>query len=245
MVQGGYRWLRAKWRVHIGLTAKMDDAPAKTIAADSEFHSKKEADLSTTPVHEARIDRSIQISRLAALVAYIRAAVVYISKILTGRYAKLSSAPGAGTKYEEEFQIVRRSEAEAADSAIVESKHNRFTAESEAAGSAADIESVETETEFTAESNATADAVDGKEANIQTMTGTASAAKMYAWFFAEFENAKLSIIQAFSGIQSGNVLEIDLEEESAYWANATVTDGALNLVFAETATQNDTILEVV
>lgn len=240
-----YRMLCSRIATWLGVEAKAGAAQAKTVEIDSGVSASVEAPLASTEAAEIKIDHPARISRRAVLVSYYRAAVVYISKILTGRYAKLSSAPGAGTKYEEEFQLVRRSEAEAADSAIVESKHNRFTAESEAAGSAADSEPVETETEFTAESNATADAVDGKEANIQTMTGTASGAKMYAWFFAEQNGNELKLFQAFSGIQSGDVLEIDLEAESAYWANATVMDGTLNLVFAQTEPQTNNELKVI
>lgn len=63
-------------------------------------------------------------------------------------------------------------------------------------------------------------------------------------YLSELDDTTLSIFQGFSGVQSGEVLEVDLETESVFWANAMVTDGTLNLVFAETATPNDTILEV-
>ena len=75
-------------------------------------------------------------------------------------------------------------------------------------------------------------------------SGAVSHVRMGTWFGPDFEDGVLTIYQAFSGVQDEDVVEIDMEEQSAYWANAFLSDGILDLVFVETAEQNGDILEV-
>lgn len=225
--------------------ANASTAPATMIESDTEIKSKNEANLSTAPVQDASIDSKVKTSVYAKLVAYRRAAAVYIKSILTPHEAKLEAAPGKVARYRKDVKLKRTSEAIAADSAIMDSPFNRVETGCDAVAESALAKVVPgVETTFTAEHTATASTAGVAPVNINSLFKVSHIARLYAWFLSEQNGNELKLFQSFSGIQSGDVLEIDLEAESAYWANATVTDGTLNLIFAETVTRADKTLEV-
>ena len=127
----------------------------------------------------------------------------------------------------------------------MDSRLNTIAQRYEAAGSSAPAQVVPAiESTVSEKHTATASTAAVAPVNINSLFNVSHIARLYAWFLAEQNGNELKLFQAFIGIQSGDVLEIDLEEESAYWANATGTDGTLNLVFAETVTPADKTLEV-
>lgn len=241
-----YRFIFSRSIIRQTHSAKANTAPSTVIESDSEIKVGNEANLATAPANDANADSKVKTSVYAKLVAYRRAAAVYIKSILTPHEAKLEAAPGKVARYRKAVKLKRTSEAIAADSAIMDSPFNRVETGCDAVAESAPAKVVPgMEATFTAEHTATASTAAVATVNINSLFKVSHIARLYAWFLAEQSGNELKLFQVFSGVQSGNVLEIDLEEESTYWANATVTDGALNLVFAETATQNDTILEVV
>lgn len=227
-------------------SAKANTAPATVIESDSEINVGNEANLATAPANDANTDSKVKTSVYSKLVAYRRAAAVYIKKMFLKTIAGLQAAPGKCARYRKAVKMKQESKTIAADSAIMDSQSNLVETGCDAVAESAPENVVPgAESTFTAEHTATASTAAVSPVNINSLFKVSHIARLYAWFLAEQSGNELKLFQVFSGIQSGNVLEIDLETESAYWANAIVTDGALNLVFAETATQNDTILEVV
>ena len=241
-----YRFLAAKARIVQTHEAKANSAPAVEIEADSTIQASKEAQLSSHPAKAITVDQKERLSVSAKLVAYRRAGLAYIKKLFFRRTAKLQAAPGAVAKYIKAVKLKRTSKAIAAESAIMESRFNKVHIGRKAAGSSAPAQIIpETEVTVTAKHTATAIMGTAVDVNINHLFRAVHHAPLYAWFLAEQNGNILSVFQAFSGIQSGNVLEIDLEEESAYWANATVMDGTLNLVFAQTEPKTNNELKVI
>lgn len=263
-----YRFIAAKARIINKHEAKAISAPAVEIEADSAIKASKAAPLAAHPAKGISVDQKERVSVYAKLVAYRRAACVYIKQLFFKRTAKLQAAPGAVAKYTKAVKLHRTSKAIAAESAIMESRFIKVQTVLESAGCSAPAQIVPaTDSDFstkhtaaainapaqivqtientvTAKHTATASKAAVVPVNINSVFKVTHSAKLYSWYLSELDDTTLSIFQGFSGVQSGEVLEVDLETESVFWANAMVTDGTLNLVFAETATPNDTILEV-
>lgn len=241
-----FRFLSAKARIINKHEAKVISAPAVDVEVDSAIQLNKEAPLIACPVPDMQVDQKQRVSVYAKLVAYRRAGLKYIKQLFFKRKAELQAAPGAVAKYNKAVKMKLTAKAATADSAIMESRFNKVQTGCEATGTSAPAQIVPAiENTFSAEHTATASTGTAVAVGINHLFRAVHRAPLASWFLPEQNGDELKFFQVFSGIQSGNVLEIDLEEESAYWANATVTDGTLNLVFAETATPNDTILEVV
>ena len=240
-----YRFLAAHQIIRQKHSAQASTAPAVEIEADSAIQASKAAPLAAHPAKGISVDQKERVSVYAKLVAYRRAACVYIKQLFFKRTAKLQAAPGAVAKYTKAVKLHRTSKAIAAESAIMESRFIKVQTVLEAAGCSAPAQIVPaTDSDFAAIHTATASKAAVVPVNINSVFKVTHSAKLYSWYLSELDDTTLSIFQGFSGVQSGEVLEIDLETESVFWANAMVTDGTLNLVFAETVTPNDTILEV-
>ena len=263
-----YRFLAAHQIIRQKHSAQASTAPAVEIEADSAIQASKEATLSAYPAKGIAVDQKERLSVSAKLVAYNRAGLKYIKQLFFKRKAELIAAPGAVAKYSKAVKLNRTSKAIAAESAIMESRFIKVQTVLESAGCSAPAQIVPaTDSDFstkhtaaainapaqivqtientvTAKHTATASKAAVVPVNINSVFKVTHSAKLYSWYLSELDDTTLSIFQGFSGVQSGEVLEVDLETESVFWANAMVTDGTLNLVFAETATPNDTILEV-
>lgn len=208
MVYIFYRFMYARVGAWLGVKAKAISAPAKTVEIDSKILSVEEAPLSSNEAAEIVANKAEKFTAVAKLVAYYRAAVVYISNILMGHSATLSAAPGASVQYQGEFHNEHTARADSAKVAIVESRYNRFTADSVAAGCAAPGEQTTAQEEFTAESTATADSAAAMGVNIQAATGTANAAKMATWMEPVVVDGVLILRQAYSATMNNDVLEV-------------------------------------
>lgn len=238
-----YRFLVATMGIPVGLRAKANAAPAVDVKAEGTAETATKASAAAARVAATKVDQKEKLSVLAKLVAYNRAAAVYISNILTGRAAGLSAADGAVVKFRKGVSSGRTAELDAAEGHSTESKETVRTG-AVAVGGAVNAEETAAVSVFSNTSEAAANAADGTGVAAISSFRAAHGAKLFAWFLEELEGATLTLHQIYSGIQSGNVLEIDIDAESAFWANAMVTDGTLNLVFAESATPNNTTLEV-
>lgn len=263
-----YRHIAAHIRIWMGHNARIVKAPATQISVDHDIKMSANANPVLSPAQEIAVmqqvkvllrsnpllspaqeiaaKRQVQISLRANLVACKRAVAIYIKKILTPHIAKLKSCIGSVVKCSNVINLGQTAKAVVAESAMMKSRFNKLQTGSEAVGNSAPAQIVpEIESTFTA--NHTAKASSGKavDINIDSLTNVTHSAKLATWFFPEQYANTLRFFQVFSGVQSGEVLEIDLETESTYWANAKVTDGALKLVFAETVIPEDKTLEVV
>lgn len=240
-----FRFIEARSSQHTGRKAGASTAPATQINAESRVQAGKNATAKAHSAADAKVDSEITMSVLAGFVAYNRAAVVYICNILIGRVTKAMVAAGAIIKYRKELRLQRTTQMLAADPAIAESRYCRFTADSDAAGCAAPTEGIGAATEAPAGVAATMNHADVVAVNIQGVPRTAAAASLSFWFFPEQVGDALTIYGAYSAVQSGDALEIDLESASVYWANAAVADGVMTLVFAQTESQTGEELELI
>lgn len=240
-----YRFLAGSGWIWSGFSAKAGTAPALEIEADSSPMADVAAPLTAQPAQEVTAHAQPHASVWAQLAAYNRAAAVTLSKIFTGKLAHAVAAPGVLAKYRKRVELERVSKAEAADSAIMESRFNRIPAGVEAPAIAAPAEEMAANRVTAAETMAAPGSAATQDANIQRIVNVSVKAAPYTWFLPEQTGNRLSLFQVFSGVQSGNALEIDMETESVYWANPFVHDGVMELVFAAETAQTDNILEVV
>ena len=239
-----YRFLAGSGWIRSGFSAKAGTAPAQEIEADSAPVADVDAPLTAQPAQEVTAHAQPHASVWAQLAAYNRAAAVTLSKIFTGKLAHALAAPGVLTKYRKRVELERVSKAETAESAIMESRFGKISAGVEAPAIAAPAEEMAAHRVTAAETMAAPGSADTQDANIQRIVNVSVKAAPYTWFLAEQTGNTLSLFQVFSGVQSGNALEIDMETESVYWANPFVHDGVMELVFTAETAQTDNILEV-
>ena len=241
-----YRFLASRHnRIISTHTARPVSAPAVDLKTDSKFTDKLTAGMAARPTADMKADAGVKVSLYAKLVAYRRAGLRHIKSLLFKRTAKLTAAQGALVKHKAEMPLSVKIQAMAAPGAIMESRYNRIKENHKAAAISAPAEIAKVETTLTAAHTAKATTAAAVSVGLSSVLNVSHRAPLYAWFFAEQDGDTLYIPQVFSGVQSGNTVEIDMETESAYWANAFNRDGVLELVFAETATPNDNTLEVV
>jgi hypothetical protein len=262
-----YRFIAYKVRLFLGLKAKADTAQAREIEADKSTAVDTEVPLNTHSAEEIIVDsnpdphisgppkandavemdgrRIMPFSRFVGFVSYVRAGLSGLRCIPFHLKSGLDTAPAKTTSFRKGMKLGRTSNAEAADSAIMESRFNSFTAESEAHGISAP--GVTTESARIMQPVLVAKAInaDCPGVNINRATTAAVKAAPYAWFLSVFTDGTLELFQVMSGVQSGHTVEIDMEAESVYWANAFVHDGTANLVFAQTEPQTSGELELI
>lgn len=239
-----YRFLAGSGWIRSGFSAKAGTAPAQEIEADSAHVADVDAPLTAQPAQEVTAHAQPHASVWAQLAAYNRAAAVTLSKLFTGKLAHALAAPGVLAKYRKRVEQERVSKAEAAESAIMESRFNRLPAAVEAPAIAAPAEEMAAHRVTAAETMAAPGSAATQDVNDQRIVNVSVKAAPYMWFLPEQIGNRLSLFQVFSGVQSGNALEIDTETESVYWANPFVHDGVMELVFAAETAQTDNILEV-
>lgn len=261
-----YRFLAASVGVLNGRKARAGTAPAQEIEADSATVADVDAPLTPQPAADLDADgrataqvaapltprlgkrltayKKAPFARYAELVAYKRAPLTYIRNIITGRVAGLLAGPGKVAAFLRTTAARLTSKAVAAGSAIMESRFNQSPAGVSVNGATAPAEETAASVAFVAGKVAAPVSAATQDANIQRIVNVSVKAAPYMWFLPEQTDNTLSLFQVFSGVQSGNALEIDMETESVYWANPFVHDGVMELVFAAETAQTDNILEV-
>jgi hypothetical protein len=142
-------------------------------------------------------------------------------------------------------RLKRKADPVAAPAAIAEARYNTLhtalTAAAIAASAAVSTARKIQALAITIEPVAAPATVGGAARSITTTYNAAP----YAWFLTEYTDGTAHVHQCVSGVQSGNTVEIDMEAESVYWANAFTHDGTANLVFAQTEPQTSGELELI
>lgn len=226
-------------------TARPISAPAVDLKAESKFTDKLTAGMAARPTVDMKADAAVKVSLSAKLVAYRRAGLRHIKSLLFKRTAKLTAARGALVKHKAEMPLSVKIQAVAAPGTVMESRYNTVKQTHEAAAISAPAEIAKVETTLTAAHTAKASTAAAVSIGLSSVLKVSHRAPLYAWFFAEQDGNTLYIPQVFSGIQAGNTLEIDLETESAYWANPIVDGNVMNLNFVYQTTQENDKLEVI
>ena len=240
-----YRFLAAHGVIRSAKEARPTTAPATELEVANAIHAAQTAPLAAQPAKDMQADKRERLTVYARLVAYRRAGCKYVKQLFMGRKAAAIAAPGAPARYRKQQPVELTAEAEAAPGAILESRGNQIAHSYEAAGASAPAQVVPAiENTFTAKHKAQAAKASAVGVNIRRALQVTHSAKLATWFLPEQDGDTLRFYQVFSGVQSGNVLEIDLEAESAYWANATNKGGVLGLVFTESVTRTGNTLEV-
>ena len=241
-----YRFLAGVGRIFKRHEATVDTAPATTMDADTAFHTSKESPLSSDPAEALTAKSKIGSSRLVKLVAYARAPAVTICNILMGHLAGLFPADGAIARYLKVIQIGHESTADTADSAVAASRDNTILSDGKGTGCSAPTQDIPAvESTFTSDNTATVKTADVADVEAYGTQKTWASAEAFTWVLPECADGVLSIFQIFSGIQSGDTVEVDMETESSYWETNIIQDGVLSLVFAQTEAQTDNELKVI
>lgn len=240
-----YRFVAAHARILHRYSAKAGTAPAQEIEADSAVQARTSAFPTEHPAQEITAHSQLRTSVWVQLGAYNRAAAAYLANILTASLAKPVAAPGIMARYRKRMELEKKYKAEAAGSAIIESRYVRIYAGVEAPAITAPAEEMATDKCLALEVSAPTVAAPTTLGGIARTILTTYSAAPYAWFLTEYTNGTAHVYQCVSGVQSGNTVEIDMEAESVYWANAFAHDGTANLVFAQTEPQTSGELELI
>ena len=241
-----YVFLAAVVRFCDRFTAVLGTAPATEMESDTAIQASKEAPLSADLAKEIKVDSAFQFSVFAGLVAYVRTPFVYMGNVLMHSVARLIAADGAVAKGIRNVTIGLKVTVLEVASTIARSKMNRVLADSEAVGSTVPtVDTTASGTTVTTGSTATGTTGSATDVEACGVQKTVAHAGVFTWFLPEYADGTLSIFQIFSGVQSADAVEVDLEADSVYWANNFSRDGVLSLVFAQTEPQNDNELKVI
>lgn len=230
-----FRFIAAHAVILVGRKAKANAAPTVDINAETTIRAAVDAPVKAQPALEVSVDSKPFASVVAALRAYIRRPLTFIKGIALSHIVQPIAAPGAVGRFIKAVKLGRVSKGGVATGAILESRYNEQDVAVGADPDPAPGAIVPgADCSFIAEH----EAKPGK-ASVQTVSKAASVpvvvrAALCSWMLPEVTDDTLTIYQLFSGIQSGDSVEFDMEEESAFWANAVQTGDVLNLVFANT-----------
>lgn len=119
-----YRFLAASDRIVARHEARADTAPAEEVAAESRIREDAAAPAKARPAKQARVNNQIRGSVFARLVAYNRAAAVYVSSLFVAVTSKSSAAPGAVGRFRRVIPLSRVAKADRAPGEIAESRFN-------------------------------------------------------------------------------------------------------------------------
>lgn len=240
-----YRFLRAWSKFFSKHEAKTLAAPAIPIEIDTAFADKTDV---TPSAHDAKIvsiNQKARIARSVKLKMHWLALLKFIKGIGMKNNVRVIAVHGRIAKYRKALKLNRRTRVATADSSIIESRLNKVQNAIDATTITAEAECVEYTEEVPVGKTATAEAADGVDLRINRAMVHSYKAAPYAWFLSVYTDGTLHILQAISGVQSENTVEIDMEDESVYWANAFVRDGVADLVFAQTEPQTSGELELI
>lgn len=242
-----YRFIVVKAKMLFRLKMKAIAARAIAVDINSAIQEREEIPLSAVPAEIVTVDSKIVDSDgWAKLVAYVVAQVITICKNVFEHFAGLIQASSAVAKYFEELPTEYESPAEAAPGSILLSRGSVFISEDEGTGCSALAQTIPAmEKVFISDKTATACSAIVSNVECWGTQKSVSRCELIIWAFPAYENGVLSVSQLFSGIQSGDTVEMDMETESAFWANNIIRDGVLSLVYAQTEPQMGNTLEVI
>lgn len=239
-----YRFLSYRRGIAVSHSAKANAAPTVELQADSQVQAETAANAAAVPVAAAKVNQAERVGVYARATAYALALGRYIRGIAVGWKATAGTAPGAVAKYRRTVALRQSAAASPAPGAIAESRKNKIPTATVICGQFAEAIPGGATMDAKAELTAAATTATPVAGVVDLRINLVLTARASWWFLPEQVGDTLELLQVFSGIQDGETVEIDMETESAYWANAFVEDGTLNLVFAETATQTDNSMEV-
>lgn len=186
-----------------------DIAPTIDVTIDHAIKIDTETPLTPRPVEEIKVDRDVKFSAIANLVAYARAPVIYLKRILTPHIAKLISAAGAVADVREKIiYTILTSQALKAGSAIVKSRDNPLTATSEVEGGSATAKTVAAETEFYSDGTAEPIAAEAVAVNAYSESGIDTAVKLANWMEPVVIDGVLVLRQVYDATLTNGILEV-------------------------------------
>lgn len=241
-----YRFLRS---VHNRIVSKHRanaiSAPATEMYLSRQINEDLNAPLIVQPAEELKTKIGLKSSVVSKMVAMRLAILRYIKGVLLNPIAKLATALSAAVKYKKKIPHRAKFLTTYAPAAETKSRFNAIKHTGEATAVSAPAQIAGMETFFTAAHTAKASTAAAIFVILDSAVKVTHSAPLYAWFLTEHEDENtLYIPQVFSGVQSGTMIEIDLETDATYWANAFNNGGVLHLSFAETAIQTNNNLEV-
>lgn len=242
-----YRFVVVTAKILFRLKMKVIAARAITVNINSVIQEREEIPLSAVPAEIVTVDSKIEDSGgRAKLMAYLVAPVITICKNVFELFVGLIQASGAVAKYFEELPTEYESPAEAAPGSILWSRGNVIIWEDEGTGCSAPGQTIPAmEKVFVSDKTATACSAIVSNVECWGTQKSVVRCELITWAFPVYENGVLSVSQLFGGVQSGDTVEMDMETESAFWANAFNKDGVLSLVYAQTEPQAGNTLEVI
>jgi hypothetical protein len=240
-----YRFLSYRRGVAVSHSAEANAAPTVEGYADNDVAAQVNAQAATVPVQQASVNQKERVRVFARGVAYARAAAAYIRGIALGLRAAAEAAPGSAAQYRAGVKMAKTAKATHASGVIAESRKNKIPTAAVAGGQfvAAAVGNPNMELPDL-ELSASAVAAYPVAAVADLQINLVLSAKAAWWFYPEQDGDALHFVQAFSGMQTGDTLEIDMEEESRFYANAYADGAAPILSSAETATMTNNTLEV-
>ncbi len=259
-------WIFAASKIWLKRAAKIITAPATLAKAHRGTKTGTATPLVGKPTQEIEATSRVWAAKITGLASRLIVQPVTNSKVFTAVVSGLAAcaggicrrvaaitmgcvyaaiqAPGAVAAYcKAVFSALAAGLAAAAGTVLGSITHrvqngNQAAVSTGTAEAVAASDTAPTATALSAAAAATA------AAGADTITGTGSSGSLICWIYPQVIGTTLQIEQVFSGVQVLDAVEIDLEAESAYWANAFHSDGVLELVFAETAEPDGNILEV-
>lgn len=206
--QAAYRFLKARSKIIAGHKATADAAPGAEIKADRITASRVAAEVCAHDAEEMQATRKVGVSVLSRLVAYNRAAVVHLAKIITGKKAEATTAEGISASYHETAILERTYNAEAAPGKKAGCKREiqlSVVSTGSAASAVAGGASRYTCTETQAQAGAAETQALAVDMNADTVECSAMAV---FWIYPEVVDGVLILRQAYSATQTDDVLEV-------------------------------------
>lgn len=243
-----FRLIRAFVKFIVRHEAPVITAPAEETSVDEAIYISTDAPSAAHDAAEVDVNKKIRLVVFSNPQAYIRAASLFNKKLWFKVDVSPTDAEGAVAKFTEAYPFAVTADADAADAVLID-VDDKILHIWEADAGIAGSKIISVEQGFAVDKTGIAIKADVVDANTQTDFRTSTKADIHWWFKPEVIDKGLMLFQVFSGVQRGgelqDVLEIDLEETSAYWANAKVTNGVLDLIYAQAEPQNDITLEVI
>lgn len=217
--------------------------PAQEIEATSRVWAAKITGLASRLIVQPVTDSKVFAAVVSGLTACAGSICHRVAAITMGCVYAAIQAPGAVAAYCKAVFSALAAGLAAAGTVLGSITH-RVQNGSQAAVSTGTAEAVAASDTAPTATALSAAAAATAAAGADAITGTGSSGALICWIYPQVIGTTLQIEQVFSGVQDEDVVEIDMEEQSVYWANAFLSDGILDLVFVETAEQNGDILEV-
>lgn len=204
-----YRFLSSAVHIRSDYTTPMLSADAIEMHTDTDIEEAATAPVLAKDTADILAVSSVRLSIAAKLVSYARANARYIKSVLLARKAALQTAHSAVAAYRKHVPTVVRFAAAAADSAIMESRWSEVKASVQTAATATPAVNACNNAKLTDEYVlAAAAGAPSFAAETQTAVAVTCCAKVTAWIEPVLENGILTIRQAYSAVQTDDVLEV-------------------------------------